>query len=146
MRATVFAVLAAVAFVTGACSSGGPQTVSVELNEWTIDADPASVDAGEVTFEVDNAGADPHELVVARTDLEPDALPTDDDGAVPEDEIDLVDEVEELEGGDQGELTVDLEPGSYVLFCNLVEEEEEDGETVIEAHYSEGMHRAFEVS
>ena len=39
------------------------------------------------------------------------------------------------------ELTANLEAGSYVLLCNIVEEE--DGET--ESHYAEGMHTSFTV-
>jgi uncharacterized cupredoxin-like copper-binding protein len=143
---TLAVVLLGFLAVVPACSSGGPSTVAVELREWAVDAEPTSVTSGEVTFEVSNNGEDPHELVVARSDLAPDALPTDDDGAVPEDEVDIVDEVEELAPGTDGELTIELEPGSYVLFCNLVEQESEDGETITEAHYSEGMRSAFEVS
>ena len=63
-------------------------------------------------------------------------LPTADDGSVPEDEVDVVDEIEGLAVGDSGEVTVDLEAGAYVLICNIVQEEA-DG--TIEAHYERGM-------
>jgi uncharacterized cupredoxin-like copper-binding protein len=56
--------------------------------------------------------------------------------------IEPVDEVEDIPSGGSGELTVDLEEGSYVLFCNIVQEEE-DGE--VESHYQNGMRTAFTV-
>jgi hypothetical protein len=43
--------------------------------------------------------------------------------------------------GDTEDLTLDLEPGSYLLLCNIVEEE--DGES--ESHFAEGMHATFTV-
>jgi hypothetical protein len=39
-------------------------------------------------------------------------------------------------------LTLDLEAGTYVLLCNLVEEED-TGE--VESHFAEGMHAMFTV-
>lgn len=44
-------------------------------------------------------------------------------------------------GAFEKELTLDLEPGTYVLLCNLVEEE--TGE--VESHLAEGMHATFTV-
>lgn len=49
-------------------------TVGVELGEWFINSDSASVAAGSVTFEVSNIGKSGHELVLIKTDLAPDAL------------------------------------------------------------------------
>jgi hypothetical protein len=39
-------------------------------------------------------------------------------------------------------LTLDLEAGTYLLLCNVVEEEE-TGE--VESHFAEGMHTTFTV-
>lgn len=126
----------------GAGGGGGATTIDVELREYSVVLSENSAPAGTITFNVTNAGPnDPHEFVVIRSDLAPDALPKDEDGAVIEDEVDVVDEVEELAVGDSAELTVDLEPGKYVLICNLVEEE--DGE--VEAHYTLGMRTGFTV-
>jgi len=120
----------------------GAAVVNVELREFQIITDVDSAPAGEVTFRAENSGPeDEHELVIIKSDLEPDALPTAEDGSVPEDEVDLIDEIEPFAVGDTEEITVDLEPGSYVLICNIVEEE--DGET--EAHYQLGMRTAFTV-
>ncbi len=49
-------------------------TVGVDLGEWFINSDSASVAAGSVTFEVSNIGKSGHELVLIKTDLAPDAL------------------------------------------------------------------------
>ncbi|HXK33438.1 MAG TPA: hypothetical protein VNM91_05420 [Dehalococcoidia bacterium] len=120
----------------------GATTIDVELREFSVIPAESSAPAGTVTFNVSNIGPnDPHEFVIIRTDLPPDGLPTDDNGAVPEDDVDVVDEVEELEVGGNEALTVDLEAGSYVLICNLVEEEG----GAIEAHYTLGMRTGFTV-
>lgn len=149
--------LAVVAVIAAACGEddGGdgaadtPQegVVRVRLYEWGIEAEPASVPAGEVTFEVLNDGGEPHELVIARTDLAPDALPTAEDGSVDEagPDLELIDEIEEFEAGTEESLTVQLDPGSYVLFCNLVDEAGEHGEEEAHSHYREGMHTALTV-
>lgn len=134
----------------------GGATVDIELREWAVAADPTSVSAGSVTFNIENTGPDhPHELVVVRTDLAADALPTHENGAVDEEaaDIEIVDEVEDIAVDDTATLTVDLEPGSYVLICNIVEGEEghemeddvgEDHQDV-GSHYQLGMHTAFTV-
>ena len=123
---------------------GGPTTVDVTLSEFVVEPDPVSVAAGDVTFAATNEGEEEHELVIAKSDLAPDALPTKDDGSVDEEGegVEFVDEIEEFEPGGTEELTVNLEAGKYVLFCNLVEEEE-SGET--ESHYGEGMTIGFTV-
>lgn len=118
-------------------------TVAVELSEFYIAPEPAEVAAGTIGFDLSNVGVDPHELVVIKTDTAPDALPTDDDGAVVEDDIDgeVIGEVEGF-NEDSCHGVFDLDPGAYVLICNLVEIE--DGE--VEAHYSKGMRIAFDVT
>ncbi len=122
---------------------GGPSTVNVTLSEFVIEPDPASVPAGEVKFVAANEGEEEHELVIVKTDLAPDALPTKADGSVDEEGegVEFIDEIEEFEGGGTEELTVTLEAGKYVLLCNLVEET--GGET--ESHFDEGMYAAFTV-
>ena len=49
-------------------------TVNVELGEWFVGADSASVAAGSITFAVRNSGDQAHELIIMETDLAPDAL------------------------------------------------------------------------
>ncbi|HEX7173039.1 MAG TPA: hypothetical protein VF365_10575 [Candidatus Limnocylindria bacterium] len=130
--------------VIGLVACGAGTTVDVSLREFSIAPSVASVPAGTVTFEVTNDGPnDVHEFVVVRTDLAPDALPTDGDGAVLEDGegMEVIDEIEDLAVGASETLALELEAGSYVLICNIVELEE--GGT--EAHYALGMRSAFTV-
>jgi uncharacterized cupredoxin-like copper-binding protein len=132
--------------LVGLAACGGDQasTVQVTLQEFSVIPAEESSSAGEVTFEVENAGPnDPHELVVVRTDLAPDALPTADDGSVDEggEGMEVLGEVEEFPPGETREQTFDLDAGNYVFICNVVEEE--DGTT--EAHYEMGMRTGFTV-
>jgi uncharacterized cupredoxin-like copper-binding protein len=128
--------------VAAGCGGGG-EDVSVTLQEFAVGADPSSVSAGSVTFDIDNIGPDDtHEFVVIRTDLDPTALPTDENGAVDEEGggMEVVDEVEDIPVGDTPTLEVELTAGSYVLICNIFDEAEQ------EAHYQEGMRTGFTVS
>ena len=86
-----------------------------------------------------------HEFVVLKTDLAPDALPVDENGAVTEDVdgITLIGEAEDIEVGGTASLDVDLTPGKYVLICNILQTEP-DGS--LEAHYKVGMRTPFEVT
>jgi uncharacterized cupredoxin-like copper-binding protein len=126
-----------------ACSSDGGGTVDVTLQEFSISTDPATVNAGEVVFEATNEGPDDvHEFVVFQTDLDPTALPTDENGTVVEtgEGVELIGEIEDIPVGETQSVTLDLEAGNYVLICNIWDEEEQ------EAHYQEGMRTTFTVS
>ena len=118
----------------------GAATLEVTLTEWAITAQPA-VAAGDVYFLATNAGGEAHEMVVIKTDLAPDALP-ETNGKVPEDEVDLIGEIEPFSPGSSASTVLELEPGSYVLLCNVVKVAE-DGEIV--SHYLEGMRTALTV-
>ena len=121
----------------------GDSTIDVTLQEFAVIPGSSSAPAGGITFEATNEGPeDDHELVVIRTDLELDALPTSDDGSVNEegDGIEVLDEIEEFPVGETRSLTIDLEAGSYVLICNIYDASEQ------EAHYQEGMRVGFTVT
>jgi len=131
-----------VVFVVGACSTGGGSSPSAEspptptaanevasasppeglisavLTEFDLVISSASAPAGEITFEVKNAGELPHELLVIRTDLDAAELPFEDFKVV-EEGLDLVAKVEDLAAGESVSLTAHLEAGHYVLICNL---------------------------
>jgi hypothetical protein len=125
----------------GGGAAGGE--VNVVLSEFIVELDPDSADAGEITFVVDNQGGETHEFVVVEA-ASADELPLADDGSFDEEafgEENVLGEVEDVASGDTEDLTLDLEPGSYLLLCNIVEEE--DGES--ESHFAEGMHTTFTV-
>jgi hypothetical protein len=127
-----------------ACGGGAETTVAVTLQEYAVLPAQDSVPAGTITFEVENTGPErPHELVVIRTDLAPEALPTAEDGSVDEagEGIEVIGEIEEFAPGSTETRSFDLAAGGYVFVCNLVEEEA--GQTL--AHYTLGMRTAFTV-
>ncbi len=90
--------------------------------------------AGEVTFEVHNQGTITHEFVVIKTDLAEGELPLDGD-TVDENGtgVDIVDEIEGIDPDGSQVLTVTLDPGNYLLICNIA------------THYSQGMHASMQV-
>lgn len=134
--------------VLASCAAATPTpamgtSIDVTLQEWSVLPAQASAPAGEVTFRVTNNGPDDvHELVVMKTDLDPGALPTVEDGSVDEagEGIDVVvGEIEDIAVGATMDLTVTLAAGNYVLLCNIYTAEED------EAHYEMGMRTAFTV-
>jgi uncharacterized cupredoxin-like copper-binding protein len=147
--AGITAVIAVLALVAGACGDddGGEETgaggaIEITLQEFAVLPSPDSAPAGEVTFNVTNIGPeDVHEFVVFATDLAPDALPTAPDGSVDEtgEGVELIDEIEDIAVDETPTLTVTLDAGSYVLICNIVEEEGAD--TIV--HYQQGMRVGF---
>lgn len=147
--AGITAVIAVLALVAGACGDddGGEETgaggaIEVTLQEFAVLPSPDSAPAGEVTFNVTNIGPeDVHEFVVFATDLAPDKLPTAPDGSVDEtgEGVELIDEIEDIAVDATPTLTVTLDAGSYVLICNIVEEE--GAETIV--HYQQGMRVGF---
>jgi uncharacterized cupredoxin-like copper-binding protein len=128
-------VLFAVAALLAACS-GDKGTVDATVSDYKIELGSTSAPAGDVTFDVKNDAEQKHEFVVFKTDLAPDALPTDDAGDVDEEGAGVthIDEIGGIPGGESSSLTVNLDAGAYVLICNLP------------GHYRQGMHVAFEVS
>jgi uncharacterized cupredoxin-like copper-binding protein len=114
---------------------GAGATVKVTLKEWTLTPDKASVPAGEITFSATNSGTVDHEFVVFKTDLAPDALKLSGDAV---DEAasgqTKVDEIAEFAPGTTKTLTLNLQPGKYVLICNVA------------GHYQRGVSSAFTVT
>lgn len=128
---------------SGPTASAPATTVSVTLAEWSVGTSAATAKAGQVKFSVTNQGPDDvHEFVVIKTDLSMIALPTDATGAVTEESagMEVVDEIEDLPVGGTQELTVTLEPGAYVLICNIYDETEQ------QSHYQLGMRNSFTVT
>jgi hypothetical protein len=144
VRASLLPPLILAFLLFAACSDdkGEGGEVKVDLSEWDITPNVASIENGDVTFDIDNKGPDhEHELVIIRTDFAPDKLPTKDDGSVDEEApgVDVVGQIQKVEPDDDGSGIFTLDPGKYVLICNLVDEDE--GEKLV--HYQKGMRVAF---
>jgi uncharacterized cupredoxin-like copper-binding protein len=126
--------------VAAACSRGDATPrgtlVPVRTSDFKLTAGRLAVPAGYVTFRVHNTGASTHELIVTRTDIAADALPLRANGiTVDEDskQLHAAGELGEVRLGATRDLTLNLKPGHYVLFCNL------------EGHYRGGMYALVEV-
>jgi uncharacterized cupredoxin-like copper-binding protein len=142
--------------------TGGPATtgattpttqgtaVNVQLGEdsptkYFVKVDRASVPAGTTTFVIDNVGAMHHEFAIFKTDLPAGQLPMTDENKVDEEKAGLLaeavytkplrgDEDHRIRDGRGVNFTIDLQPGKYVLLCNL------------EGHYKAGQYIAFTVT
>lgn len=73
---------------------------------------------GDGTFDITNDGPSTHEFVVVQTDLAPDALPVE-DGEAQEDSLDAIGDQEDIAAGTSTDLSLTLDPGRYVVFCNV---------------------------
>ena len=117
----------------GGADAGG--AFKVTLDEWSIAPDQAKLRAGKVTFVAENAGKLEHELLVIRTNRDPDELPVGLEGpalTLPGMELVLGTPHKHGEAFDLGSLkskhiragasrrdVVTLTKGRYVLLCNL---------------------------
>ncbi|MCA9856385.1 MAG: hypothetical protein KC458_03800 [Dehalococcoidia bacterium] len=117
--------------IPSADAAASIETVPVILEEWAVRV-PGRVKSGVVTFEIHNSGLISHQLSVFRTDLPPDRLPVvegEADVTVPE----AVASTGEIGPDGRATLTLQLEPGRYVLLSNLP------------AQYESGMFRPITV-
>ena len=113
-------------------AAGGAE-LDVSMKEYSYTPSAAKTTAGAVNISAVNDGSLPHEMVIAKTNLDPSKLPTLDDGSVNEDALDVPGEVSDVGPGATGTGTVDLKPGKYVMFCNLP------------GHYAAGMYGTLTV-
>ncbi len=86
-----------------------------------IKTDHESVPAGKVTFEVTNDSKEViHEMLVAPVANADVVLPFNaNENRVDEEAAKDLGEVSELDPGKSGALTLELKPGTYVLYCNI---------------------------
>lgn len=91
--------------------------------------------AGKVVFAIANFGTMAHEFLVTKTTYGPGEIPVGANNRFDEEDpgITVIDEIKEWPVNEANVLTLDLEPGTYELLCN------------IEGHYANGMHHSFEV-
>jgi len=109
-------------------------TLGGDAGEYTITVDPTSSAAGDITFSIVNDGELEHEFEVFSGSVDPASVPVEEDRANFEGlDVEEVDEVEDLAGGDEAQLTVDLASGEHLLVCNLP------------GHWAQGMYTTFMV-
>ena len=86
-----------------------------------IKIQPAVVPQGKVLFKVTNTSKTViHEMLLAPISGPKAALPfVDTENRADEKQTHDLGEVSELDPGKTGELTVDMKPGTYILFCNV---------------------------
>jgi hypothetical protein len=149
VRHSILATILAGALMTAAGASAaaarGEEKLKVRLIEFEVKPRLEFIAKGKTKLVVKNGGTEEHELVVVRGD-DPAALPTVADGSVDESQIaksDDVGELEEIEPGKTKSKAFKLSTGSYILFCNIVDTEE-DGTVV--SHFAEGMYTTIDAS
>jgi uncharacterized cupredoxin-like copper-binding protein len=88
-----------------------------------------SVKAGKVTFEVTNLSRSiVHEMMVVAVENANAPLPYDyNAGQIPEKQVKMMGETEEMQPNAEKTITLDLKPGVYLLICN------------VPGHYAAGM-------
>lgn len=130
--ASVAVILGAAAATGTACGGGESPDLVATLADYSIALSAARVPAGELTVKAVNKGTTEHEVVFVKTDLPEDKLPVV-DNKVDEKQVEVVDEIEKFSAGKSEKATFKLEPGRYVLICNIT------------AHYGLGMYTALTV-
>jgi len=101
--------------------------VDVKLGEMFVRPNAQVVRAGKVTLTVANTGKLTHEMIVERTPVTLDPSGKANEGH-------SSGEVPELQPGKSGNVTLQLKPGTYQLFCN------------VPGHYAAGQHTNITVT
>ncbi len=121
----VFAVFATVGALMISSSAWADSSVNVELwndgPNMALKLDKNTVPPGKVTFRGTNTSTDDtvHEMLIVKVDSKLPKLPYDEDSSeVPEDKINSLGEISEIKAGEKGDLSLDMKPGTYLLFCN----------------------------
>ena len=115
--------------------------VAVTFTDGTLTLDTDTVPAGTIHFNISNEGEFPHTLIIIKTDLAPDELPTNAQGQYDPagssgGEV-IYSQTPGISAGSMDLLGDDLDPGNYALISNVVN----DGV----ADYESGMYTAFTV-
>ena len=104
--------------------------------EWAIEISSSLHEAGTTTFNLQNLGTIAHEFLVVRSDKSATELLASVDAGtnrIDEEQLNVIDEQPEYDPGVPGMVTVNLEPGHYVVMCNIA------------GHYKAGMYADLEV-
>lgn len=92
----------------------------MRLDDYTIDPNVLTTAAGALTVTAENLDDVPHDVVLLRTDLPPDDLPTAGirvDEASPA--LSILGRTPRLAAGDTATFSVAISPGTYVLVCTV---------------------------
>ncbi len=118
--------------ITASLWDKGPDSMAM----MGITLSAASAPAGKITFTATNDSKDTiHEMVLAPVSDPNTPMPYDEATMkVDEDAAGHLGEVAELEPGASGSLTLEMQPGTYILYCN------------IPGHYAMGMWTLFTVT
>lgn len=106
-------------------ASGGQ--LKIGMGDYFFSPAAATASAGKLSLSTVNRGKLPHELVLAQTNLPAGKLPTLPDGSVNEEALKSPGEIPDVAVGATKSTNLDLQPGRYVVFCNLP------------GHYAAGM-------
>jgi uncharacterized cupredoxin-like copper-binding protein len=114
-------------FTFAQVAAGARGTVYVQLGDYWAAPAVSSVRAGKVTFKASNVGRVPHELMIERAPIKFDApMRPNEDAAQGM--------IDDMAPGRSGQMTMQLRPGTYMLFCN------------VNGHYAAGQHILFRVT
>ena len=107
----------------------GPGSGPGMMGGMSIRTNAVSVKAGKVTFDVTNLSRSMvHEMIVVPVDNANATLPYDEStGQIPEKQVKMLGETDEMEPNAEKMVTFDLKPGTYLLICN------------VPGHYAAGM-------
>jgi uncharacterized cupredoxin-like copper-binding protein len=124
------------ALLAAACGGGEEADVTVTMHDDGIELSTSSADAGDLTFEGVNEGSRTHEfeVFIVPEGVDANNLPMDGDVATADETLEVVDEIEDIAPGTSASLSLNLEPGTYAVICNLP------------GHYANGMHTTFAVA
>jgi uncharacterized cupredoxin-like copper-binding protein len=102
----------------------------------SLRANVSSVKAGKVTFDVTNLSRSiVHEMIVVAVENPNAPLPYDyNSGQIPEKQVKMLGETEEMQPNAEKTIALDLSPGTYLLICN------------VPGHYAAGMWTSLTVT
>jgi hypothetical protein len=160
VRFRALASVAVLVVVTAACGGAGstrtvqPQAGRFRLDEWSITADQATLPTGRQTITAANVGHHTHELVIVKA-ADAASLPIKADGSVDEAQLERVKvgEIADVPAGTSRHKAMQLTPGAYVAFCNIVGgigmgngPMGQMGGGMQHVHFALGMHTSFTVA
>lgn len=128
------------------CEPGDPTdpALTVTMDEYQILPEEDELTRGPNRFRALNSGKKTHELYVAEARTV-EGIPLEENGAVDVEALEekdrLLGELEGIPSGQSCDLELDLEPGTYVMFCDI---RERSGKGVVN-HFLQGMRARFKV-